>query len=85
VLVTRSIFQDTIYSSSWRSTRYGTSRGTRRVWIELSDCCTVNVNRLQNVLGMSVVSSNFDKLKRYNLAELHDITAEANEQQVQAD
>ena len=29
---------------------------------------------LQNICGMSVVGSDFDKLKRFNLAEIYDPT-----------
>ncbi|KAF2658112.1 THUMP domain-containing protein [Lophiostoma macrostomum CBS 122681] len=37
----------------------------------------VLVEIYQNVIGMSVVGSDFEKLKRYNLAELHDADEDA--------
>lgn len=34
---------------------------------------------------MSVVSSDFEKLKRYNLAELHDVMEETKKEVLKAD
>jgi tRNA acetyltransferase TAN1 len=34
---------------------------------------------MQNVVGMSVVGSDYDKLKRYNLAELYNPVSKAQE------
>ena len=33
---------------------------------------------MQNVLGMSVVGSDYDELKQYNLAEIYDPTPKSN-------
>lgn len=37
--------------------------------------------RCQNVIGMSVVGSDYDKLKRFNLAELYDPTPKPTQPQ----
>jgi tRNA acetyltransferase TAN1 len=37
------------------------------------------VDVVQNVVGMSVVGSDYDKLKRYNLAELYNPVSKAQE------
>ncbi len=37
------------------------------------DVC-LGLSGVQNVCGMSVVGSDFDRLKRYNLAEIYDPT-----------
>lgn len=44
-----------------------------------------DANGSQNVLGMSVVGPDFEKLKRYNLAELHDTAGNAENEMSKTD
>jgi tRNA acetyltransferase TAN1 len=58
-----------------------------RPWNALADQILIRVIRkwmlltvmMQNVVGMSVVGSDYDKLKRYNLAELYNPVSKAQE------
>ena len=46
--------------------------GLASIRVDIFDPILTDADGSQNILGMSVVGSDFEKLKRYNLEELHD-------------
>jgi hypothetical protein len=58
------------YSSSWRYTRYKIPPDPAGWCYWRTSLILTAADEIQNIIGMSVVGPDFDRLKRYNIEEL---------------